>query len=103
MDIRCYYCPLKFGDLESAISHCTSNHETELPRYRQLVSCPDSGHVKYQIKLHKGLVPRQLHDVGKVIQVRNEEVFVYDSKLNKRNLKHLLKGKNTRAVLSFLL
>ena len=30
------------------------------------------------------LVPRQLHDVGKVIQVRNEEVFVYDSKLKTR-------------------
>ena len=77
MDIRCYYCPLKFGDLESAISHCTNTHDTELLRYRQFVLCPDSGHMKYQIKLHKGLVPRQLHDVGKVIQVRNEEVFVY--------------------------
>ena len=37
--------------------------------------------MKYQTKLHEGLVPRQLHDVGKVVQVRNEEVFVYDSKL----------------------
>ena len=71
--------PLKFCDLESAISHCTSNHDTELLRYRQLVLCPDSGHMKYQTKLHEGLVPRQLHDVRKVIQVRNEEVFVYDS------------------------
>ena len=73
MDIRCYYCPLKFGDLESAISHCKSNHGTELLQYRQL---PDSEHMKYQSKLHEGLVPRQLHDVGKVIQVQNEEVFV---------------------------
>ena len=71
--------PLKFGDLESTISHCTSNHDIELLRYRQLVLCPDSGHMKYQTKLHDGLVPRQLHDVRKVIQVRNEEVFVYDS------------------------
>ena len=39
--------------------------------------------MKYQNKLHEGLVPRQLHDVGKVIQVRNEEVFVYDSELKK--------------------
>ena len=71
--------PLKFGDLESANSHCTSYHDTVLLRYRQLVLCPDWGHMKYQTKLHEGLVPRQLHDVRKVIQVRNEEVFVYDS------------------------
>ena len=103
MLLLCYYCPLKFGDLESAISHCSSNHDTEVLRYRQLVLCPDSGHMKYQTKLHEGLVPRQLHDVGKVIQVQNEEVFVYDSKLKKKNLIHLLKGKNTRAVLFFLL
>ena len=76
--------PLKFDDPESCISHCSSNHDTELLRYRQLVLCPDSGHMKYRTKLHKGLVPRQLHDVGKVIQVRNEEVFVYDSKLKKK-------------------
>ena len=49
--------------------------------------------MKYQIKLHKGLVPRQLHDVGKVIQVRNEEVFVYNSKLKKTKLKTPIKGK----------
>ena len=48
MDVRCYYCPLKFGNLESAISHSTKNHDTELLRYRQLVLCPDSGHMKYQ-------------------------------------------------------
>ena len=39
--------------------------------------------MKYQTKLHEGLVSRQLHDVRKVIQVRNEEVFVYDSLLIK--------------------
>ena len=94
---------MKFGDPESAISHCSSNHDTELLRYRQLVLCPDSGRMKYQTRLYEGLVPRQLHDVGKVIQVRNEEVFVYDSKLKKKNLIHLIKGKNTRAVLFFLL
>ena len=42
--------------------------------------------MKYQTKLPKGLVPRQLHVVGKVIQVWNEEVFVYDSKLKKKKL-----------------
>ena len=77
---------MKFGDPESTISHCSSNNDTELLRYRQLVLCPDSGHMMYQTKLHEGLVPRQLHDVGKVIQVRNEEVFVYDSKLKKKQL-----------------
>ena len=71
---------------ESAISHCSSNHDTELLQHRQLVLCPDSGHMKYQTKLHEGLIPRQLHVVGKVIQVRNEEVFVYDSKLKKKKL-----------------
>ena len=75
------------------ISHCSSNHDTELLPYRQLVLCPDSGHMKYQTKLHEGLVPRQLHDVGKVIQVRNEEVFVYDSKLKKKKLNTPVKGK----------
>ena len=59
-----------FGDPESAISHCSSNHDTELLPYRQLVLCPDSGHMKYQTKLHEDLVLRQLHDVGKVIQIR---------------------------------
>ena len=49
--------------------------------------------MKYQTKLHEGLVPRQLHDVGKVIQVRNEEVFVYDSKLKKKKLNAPVKGK----------
>ena len=49
--------------------------------------------MKYQTKLHEGLVPRQLHDVGKVIQVRNEEVFVYDSKLKKKKLNTPVKGK----------
>ena len=93
MLLLCYYCPLKFGDPESAISHCSSNHDTELLRYRQLVLCSDSGHMKYQTKLHEGLVPRQLHDVGKVIQVRNEEVFVYDSKLKKKKLNTPVKGK----------
>ena len=91
--LLCYYCLLKFGDPESAISHFSSNHETELLRYRQLVLCPDSGHMKYQTKLHKGLVPRQLHDVGKVKQVRNEEVLVYDSKLKKKKLNTPVKGK----------
>ena len=70
-------------------------------RYRQLVLCSDSGHMKYQTKLQEGLVPRQLHDVGKVIQVRNEEVFVYDSKLKKKKVNNLLKEKDTRAVLFF--
>ena len=74
---------------------------TQLLRYRQLVLCPDSGHMKYQTKLHEGLVQRQLHDVGKVIQVRNEKVLVYDSKLKEKTLIHLLKGKNTRADLFF--
>ena len=49
--------------------------------------------MKYQTKLHKGLVPRQLHDVGKVIQVRNEKVFGYDSKLKKKKLNTPVKGK----------
>ena len=86
---------MKFGDPESAISHCSGNHDTELLRYRQLVLCLDSGHMKftYQTKLHEGLVPRQLHDVGKVIQVWNEEVFVYDSKLKKKKLNTPVKGK----------
>ena len=84
---------MKFGDPESAISHCSSNHDTELLRYRQLVLGPDSGHMKYQTKLHEGLVPRQLHDVGKVIQVRNKEVFVYDSKLKKKKLNTPVRGK----------
>ena len=90
MLLLCYYCPLKFGDPESAISHCSSNYDTELLRYRQLVLCSDSGHMKYQTKLNEGLVPRQLHDVGKV---RNEEVFVYDSKLKKTKLNIPVKGK----------
>ena len=84
---------MKFGDLESAISLCSSNHDTELLRYRQTALCPDSGHMKYQTKLHEGLVPRQLHDVGKVIQVRKEEVFVYDSKLKKKKLNTPVNGK----------
>ena len=46
------YEPLKFGDMESAISHCSSNHDTALLRYRLLVLCPDPGHMKYQTKLH---------------------------------------------------
>ena len=51
--------------------------------------------MKYQTKLHDGLVSRQLHDVGKVIQVRNEEVFVYDSKYmyKKKKLNTPVKGK----------
>ena len=101
MDFRCYYCPLKFGDLETIINHCTTKHDTELLRYRQLVLCPESGHMKYQSKLHEGLVPRQLHDEGKVIQVRNEEVFIYDSKLKKKKLNTPVKGKEVRRALSF--
>ena len=84
---------MKFGDPESAISHYSSNHYTELLRYRQLVLCQDSGHMKYPTKLHEGLVSKQLHDVGKVIQVRNEEVFVYHSKLKKKKLNTPVKGK----------
>ena len=49
--------------------------------------------MKYQTKLHEGLVPRQLHDVGKIIQVRNEKVFVYDSKLKKKKFNRPVKGK----------
>ena len=101
MDNRYYYCPLKFGDLESAISRCTSNHDTELLRYRKPVLCPDSGHMNYQTRLHARLVPRQLHDVGKVIQVRNEELFVYDSKLKKKKLNTPVKGIEVRRALSF--
>ena len=44
-------------------------------------------------QVNERLVPRQLHDVGKVIQVRNEEVFVYDSKLKKKKLYTPVKGK----------
>ena len=39
--------------------------------------------------------------MGKVIQVRNEEVFVYDSKLKKKKLNTLVKGKEVRRALSF--
>ena len=49
--------------------------------------------MKYQTKLHEGLAPRQLHDVGNVIQVRNEEVFFYDCKLKKKKLNTPVKGK----------
>ena len=93
--LLCYYCPLKFGDPESVISHCSSNHDTELLRYRHIFLCPDSGHMKYtyQTKLQKLLVPRQLHGVGRVIQVWNEELFVYDSKLKKKKLNTPVKGK----------
>ena len=54
-------------------------------------------------KLHEGLVPRQLHDLGKVIllQVQNEEVFVYDSKLKKKKLNISVKGKEVCRALSF--
>ena len=52
-------------------------------------------------KLHEGLVSRQIHDVGKVIQVRNEEVFVYDSKLKKKKLNTPVKGKEVCRALSF--
>ena len=55
--------------------------------------CVQIRDMKYQTKLHEGLVPRQLHDVGKVIQVRNEEVFVYDSKFKKKKLNTPVKGK----------
>ena len=98
--LLCYYCPLKFGDPDSAITHCSSNHDTELLRYRQLVLCPDSGHMKYQTKLQEGLVPRQLHNLGKVIQVRKRCLSTCFNK-RKSNLIHLLKGKDTRAVLFF--
>ena len=99
--LLCYYCPLKFGDPKSVISHCSSYHDTELLRYRQLVLCPDSGHIMYQTKLREGLVPRQLHDVGKVIQVRKEEVFVYDSKLKKNKLNTPVKGKEHSCNFNF--
>ena len=39
--------------------------------------------------------------MGKVIQVRNEEVFVYDSKLKKKKLNAPVKGKGIRRVLPF--
>ena len=70
----------------------------ELLRYRQLVLCPDSGHMKYQTKLHEGLVPRQLHDVGKVIQVRNEEVFVYVIHLLNEAQLQMIKQRNKESV-----
>ena len=92
---------MKFGDPESGICHCSSNHDTEFLRYRQLFLCPDSGHMKYQTKLHEGLVPRQLHDVGKVKQVRNDEVFVYDSKLKTKKLNTHVKGKEHSCSLIF--
>ena len=57
--------------------------------------------MKYQTRLHEGLVTRQLHDVGKVIQVRNEELFVYDSKLKEKKLNTPVKGKEDRRALSF--
>ena len=91
---------MKFGDPEPAISHRSNNHDTELLRYK-LVLCPDSGHMKYQTKLHEDLAPRQLHDVRKVIQVRNEEVFVYDSKLKKEKLNTPVKGKEHACSLIF--
>ena len=63
-------------------------------------SCDTDNLFCVQIRAHEvsnqvqeGLVPRQLHDVGKVIQVRNEEVLVYDSKLNKKKLNTSVKGK----------
>ena len=39
--------------------------------------------------------------MGKVIQVRNEEVSVYDSKLKKKKLNTPVKGKEVRRALSF--
>ena len=39
--------------------------------------------------------------MGKVIQVWNEEVFVYDSKLKKKKLNTPIKGKEVRRALSF--
>ena len=39
--------------------------------------------------------------MGKVLQVRNEELFVYVSKLKKKTLNTPVKGKEVRRALSF--
>ncbi|MEW8548482.1 MAG: hypothetical protein AB2693_33685, partial [Candidatus Thiodiazotropha sp.] len=83
------------------INHCVSSHDEELLKYRQLVLCEQSGRMKYQTKIHEDLVPRKLHDAGKTIQVRDKEVFVFDSKSKKKKLNTPVKGKEVRRTLTF--
>ena len=57
---KCYYCATKFDTINNIVEHCQEKHQQNVLKYRQLILDESSDILKYQTKLHKGIVPREL-------------------------------------------
>ena len=82
---RCNYCPLKQPTLDTIIEHCVCCHKSNVLQYRQLILNADTGCFKYLAQIHEGIVPKQLEENGKKLQVNNDKVFILDRTSKKKN------------------
>ena len=61
---RCCHCETAEDRLDVIIQHCIEQHGHSELKYGQLVLDDISGVLKYQTKLHEGLVPSDLSKIG---------------------------------------
>ena len=85
----CYHCnerPFKTSSLTGIVEHCISIHGNIELKYRTLISDQEDGKEKYLSKLHEGIVPDNLEEIGKRIEVRGELVYLLDERSKKKKL-----------------
>ena len=56
----CYYYGTKFDHMACVVEHCQEKHQHNILKYRQLILDEHSGTLKYQTKIHEGVVPYDL-------------------------------------------
>lgn len=54
---RWYFCEVETESLDLLVDHCTSNHCIENLKYHELQLDEQTGKLKYQTKIHTGVIP----------------------------------------------
>jgi hypothetical protein len=96
----CYYCGTKFDHIACVVEHCLEKHQHNILKYRQLILDEHSGTLKYQTKIHEGVVPYDLEEAGKSICVQNDSIFIFDNVSKRKRLNTPVK-ENCRKKLPF--
>ena len=83
---KCCRCEKEENDLILIVKHCVENHQHDELKYRELVLDEHTGKLRYQSKLHEGIVPSRLKEDGKSINVRDNQTFVCDDKSKRKKI-----------------
>ena len=97
---KCYYCATKFDTINNIVEHCQEKHQQNVLKYRQLILDERSGVLKYQTKLHEGIVPHELEKSGKSLCIQNNFIFIFDNVSKRKRLNTPVK-ENCRKNLQF--